>query len=497
MVGPAFGGVLVCPAYGGIGARGRIRTTNSVNSAVVPGDVDGDADCDSADCIYLKAYLYKQGPAPPYLIFRADVNCDGVINSTDYTYLYNYINYGGSMPPKCCYWILTDTVSTYYIYSNGQVLAEYDDSGNLVWNYVYGLGQQLARFKYTTQDTVRQVYHNDHLGNVRALTSETGSIISQVDYYPFGDELSLTGSPGRYTYNGNEFDDEYGFDLYYYGARYMDPVLGRFTTPDPVRDFVNPYSYVRNNPMNRIDPTGTTSAPRTIYNMIWIDTFTQFKNDDEDTFFDTRSKKDIVIDAIIEGIKALERMQAKYGSEQDKADWAAMAQWLIDILDPHKPGKLILANPLLCSDREKYDIKQSDVASAELVHDAGTGDLTRANLVVNELFANSSYPTEFLTSYIIQEAAQVRFAQQHHISEFGIGSARELTSGVRSAAVERYTRASEQFGWRHQLTYMSTFVDKSNRKRYPDAAVWYGLLDAYQKEGFDKVFDWIWQNYYR
>ena len=42
-------------------------------------------------------------------------------------------------------------------------------------------------------------------------------------------------------------------NIYYYGARYMDPALGRFTTPDPVRDFVNPYSYVGNNPMNKID----------------------------------------------------------------------------------------------------------------------------------------------------------------------------------------------------------------------------------------------------
>ena len=37
----------------------------------------------------------------------------------------------------------------------------------------------------------------------------------------------------------------------------MDPSSGRFITPDPIRDFYNPYSYVSNNPMNRIDPTGT------------------------------------------------------------------------------------------------------------------------------------------------------------------------------------------------------------------------------------------------
>ena len=91
---------------------------------------------------------------------------------------------------------------------------------------------------------------------MRAITDTTAAVIARVDYYPFGEELGLTGSPGRFTYNGNEFDDEYGFDLYYYGARYMDPALGRFTTPDPVRDFVNPYSYVRNNPVNAVDPTG-------------------------------------------------------------------------------------------------------------------------------------------------------------------------------------------------------------------------------------------------
>lgn len=61
------------------------------------------------------------------------------------------------------------------------------------------------------------------------------------------EELGLTGSPGRFTYNGNEFDDEYGFDLYYYGERYMDPALGLFTVQDAVGDFINPYSYVLNN----------------------------------------------------------------------------------------------------------------------------------------------------------------------------------------------------------------------------------------------------------
>ena len=164
--------------------------------------------------------------------------------------------------PVCRYWNCVDTVTTYYIYSNGRVIAEYDDDGDLVWNYVYGLGQRVARYNGNN----KHIYHNDHLGNMRAITDTLGAAaLAAADYYPFGEMLSVTGAPGRFTYNGNELDNEYGFDLYYYGARYMDPSSGRFITPDPNRDFYNPYSYVHNNPMNRIDPTGMWSPPTQKY----------------------------------------------------------------------------------------------------------------------------------------------------------------------------------------------------------------------------------------
>ena len=43
--------------------------------------------------------------------------------------------------------------------------------------------------------------------------------------------------------------------MYYFGARYYDSNLGRFTGVDPIREN-EPYSYVRNNPLNLVDPTG-------------------------------------------------------------------------------------------------------------------------------------------------------------------------------------------------------------------------------------------------
>jgi hypothetical protein len=86
------------------------------------------------------------------------------------------------------------------------------------------LGQRIGRIGPNSADSSKQIYHNDHLGSVRAITNRSGSIITAIDYYPFGEQLQLTGASSRFSFNGKEYDDSYGFDLYYYGARYMSPV---------------------------------------------------------------------------------------------------------------------------------------------------------------------------------------------------------------------------------------------------------------------------------
>jgi RHS repeat-associated protein len=58
-------------------------------------------------------------------------------------------------------------------------------------------------------------------------------------------------------FTGKELDDETG--LNYFGARYLDAMLGMWVSVDPAREFANPYSYVGYSPLVFVDPDGKQS----------------------------------------------------------------------------------------------------------------------------------------------------------------------------------------------------------------------------------------------
>ena len=75
-------------------------------------------------------------------------------------------------------------------------------------------------------------------------------------YDAFGNLIGSTGTtPNVYRYQGEALDEETG--LYYFRARYYDPVAGRFLTVDPLAsEGEHPYEYAAADPVNGHDPTG-------------------------------------------------------------------------------------------------------------------------------------------------------------------------------------------------------------------------------------------------
>ncbi|MER9934333.1 RHS repeat-associated core domain-containing protein [Mesorhizobium sp. M0088] len=106
--------------------------------------------------------------------------------------------------------------------------------------------------------TTKAFLHRDHLASVRMVTDALGAIAEATNYATYGERLN-TGFQTQKGYIGERFDPETG--LLYLNARYMDPVLGRFISPDdwdPTLPGVgtNRYAYAQNDPVNKSDPNG-------------------------------------------------------------------------------------------------------------------------------------------------------------------------------------------------------------------------------------------------
>jgi RHS repeat-associated protein len=111
----------------------------------------------------------------------------------------------------------------------------------------------------------------DHLGNTRLTTTwAPADSVSQLtplnlqhtEYYAFGYTIqslqnTVPSPKNLYLYNHKELQEETG--LYDYGARFYDPVIGRWTAVDPLAEKMRrwtPYNYAINNPIRFIDPDG-------------------------------------------------------------------------------------------------------------------------------------------------------------------------------------------------------------------------------------------------
>jgi RHS repeat-associated protein len=101
----------------------------------------------------------------------------------------------------------------------------------------------------------------DLLGNIREVTSSTGSVVERNDYDPYGRIVGVGTASSRFGLTGHDFHQPSG--LYLTLHRAYDPELARWLSEDPTRfsDGLNLYNYVRNQPTTMWDPFGLAQAP--------------------------------------------------------------------------------------------------------------------------------------------------------------------------------------------------------------------------------------------
>jgi len=150
-----------------------------------------------------------------------------------------------------------DGVTTIFVYDfDGNIIAESRPDGTLTAEYLYLLGNRIARVDVETETF--SYYLNNYLGTPLLMTDDTGKVVWEAFYKPFGDAYVNPNSElvNNFRFAGQYYDKETG--LHYNYHRYYDPKTGRYLTPDPIglAGGINLFSYAANNPVNLIDPFG-------------------------------------------------------------------------------------------------------------------------------------------------------------------------------------------------------------------------------------------------
>lgn len=147
-----------------------------------------------------------------------------------------------------------DGQETRYIWDGLDLIAEMDSAGRVVKRYIYGA--TIDEVIVVTADGTHYWAQQDGLGSVVGTTSDSGVVTVTSSYDVYGQMRNGEPGPVPQRLAGMWWDKDAG--LYYVRARWYEPGVGRFMTPDPIgiAGGLNLYKYAFNNPVKYVDLLG-------------------------------------------------------------------------------------------------------------------------------------------------------------------------------------------------------------------------------------------------
>ena len=235
--------------------------TNTFSLTVV---TNGSYQYCAAGCLTNRQYTGKDNSDTLGLSWNGQYQLTGATTNGTVAEAYGYDGAGRRI------FIAQGGSTNWMVYDGNQVVADLNATGGLVRSYVWGPGIDNL-ISMTSYGATTNTYYalKDHLGSVHALVNSAGQVVESYRYDAWGRVLGIydrnnmplkeSAIGNRYLWQGREYSFKSG--LYYFRARWYDPVTGRWLSNDPIgiSGGLNQYVFCANNPVNFRDPWGLYS----------------------------------------------------------------------------------------------------------------------------------------------------------------------------------------------------------------------------------------------